>query len=69
MDPPFTPNVRNLFEYVKQLTEEDTEEDIEKETYQLLDKQSIQKLFKNYDFQKKKLKLEKENVRKKSNLS
>lgn len=49
MEPPFVPNVRNVFEYLRSITETDTEEDANLRNSNILRRKSIQDLFKDYD--------------------
>lgn len=49
MTPPFMPNVKHVFEYLRNITEEDSEDDINLKDSGILRRQSIQDMFKEYD--------------------
>lgn len=47
--PPFIPNVKHVFEYLRSITEEDSEDEINVKDNNILRRQSIQDMFKEYD--------------------
>ena len=47
--PPFVPNVKHVFEYLRSITEEDSEDDINLKDTDILRRNSVQELFKEYD--------------------
>lgn len=49
LNPPFIPNVKHVFEYLRSITEEDSEDEIQFKDSTILRRQSIQDMFKDYD--------------------
>ena len=49
MTPPFIPNIKHVFEYLRSITEEDSEDDINMKESGILRRNSIQEAFKEYD--------------------
>ena len=49
MTPPFVPNVKHVFEYLRSITEEDSEDEINLKESNILRRPSIQEMFKEYD--------------------
>lgn len=49
MKPPFVPNIKNVFEYLRNLTEDFTEADCSMENSLLVRRDSFQEMFKGYD--------------------
>lgn len=49
MVPPFTPNIKNVFEYLRNLTEDFTQDDQSLENLALVKKKTFQDMFEEYD--------------------
>ena len=53
IEPPFRPNTKNVFEYAKNISEEDTNPDVNLENQMMLRKKDVQDLFAGYYYESK----------------